>query len=305
MSRIPGIQIEELYAKYDLHPQLMDLYVEGEFDRDFLSNFFAVRGLSTVVSIMTISTVEVPREALVSNSLPTGSNKHLLIALALLFQQRLAKQPLNVSCIVDADQDRLLQKTTTSKHLLYTDYNCMEMYCLNQVALSKFLILTCNLSSEQLTNFSPLAMTVLPTKFCVRALNEELSLGAVTPDFTKGLADRRAFTHFEPQLYVDAFIARNELYRRAGEVKASFERLSANLPSDLRHKSHGHDFVELLFSYAERCGSFMFHDKENAIHKHGGRLLSGVVETADIFTESLFAKIESAINVKGFLWADT
>ena len=302
MVRIPTIELDELYAKYELHPHLMDLYVEGEFDRDFINCFLQHRGLAATVSVITIDEIEIPKETLLENSLPLGSNKNSLIALALLLQRRLSKLSTNVSCIVDTDQDRVLNKVMSVRHLLYTDYSSMEMYCLNDITLKKFINLACNLSDDALPRFGSLASTVLPTKFCLRALNEKLSLMARTPPFSSGLTDARALPSFDQARYISAFIGMNELHQRSEEIRVAFAGLYRDLPTDLRDKSHGHDFVELLFEYATKSGSFMLQDKNNAVPKYGGRLLASMIDVAQVFGEALFAKIEATLKARAFMW---
>lgn len=302
MSRIPGIEIDEIYAKYELHPSLMDIYVEGEFDRDCLNHFLQQRGLSGEISIFTIDRVEVPNDFIAENALKLGSNKHRLIALAKLLSARLRKISTNVSCLIDADLDRLLGNLIEERHLIYTDFTCLEMYCLNDDTIRKFLILTCNLKNENVEEFLQLVAQIVPSQFCIRGVNEKLELAGTTPALEKGLTDKRRLGTFDPVKYVRAFIEVNKMHPKAEEIRASFDELFSKLPNDVRHKCQGHDFVESLFEYIARAGAMKLHNKNTDVMLFGGRLLASVLDSTHVFSEPLFQRIEVATRTKTCLW---
>lgn len=302
MSRIPGVEIDELYAKYELHPSLIDIYVEGEFDRDWLNHFLELRGLSRDISIFTIDGVEVPNEFIAANALKLGSNKHRLIALAKLLSARLRSISTNVSCLIDADLDRLFDNLIEERHLIYTDFTCLEMYCLNDATMRKFLTLACNLKNENVEEFLQIVTQIVPSQFCVRGVNEKLELAAITPALEKGLIDKRRLGTFDSAKYVRAFIEVNKMHPKAEEIKASFDELFAKLPDDVRHKCQGHDFVESLFEYVARAGSMKLQNKGTDVTLFGGRLLASVLDSAHVFSEPLFKRIEVAARTKTCLW---
>lgn len=303
MSRIPGIEIDEIYAKYELHPFLMDIYVEGKFDRDWLNHFLKQRGLSGEISIFTIDGVEVPNDFIADNALKLGSNKHRLIALAKLLSTRLRKNSTNVSCLIDADLDRLLDNFIEERHLIYTDFTCLEMYCVNDDTIRKFLTLACNLKDESVDDFLQLVAKIVPTQFCIRGVNEKLELACTTPALEKGLTDKKRLSTFDPAKYVRAFIEVNEMHPKADEIKACFDKLFSKLPNDIRHKCQGHDFVESLFEYVARAGAMKLHNKNSDVMLFGGRLLASVLDSGHVFSEPVFQRIEVAARTKTFLWA--
>lgn len=303
MARIPGVEIDELYAKYELHPSLFDVYVEGEFDRDFLNHFLYERGLSSDVSVFTAETFEIPNDFLVAENLDLESNKHRLIGLSILLQRELRDSDTNVSCLVDVDLDRVLNKIRITKNLLYTDHVCLEMYCLNDRTLQKFLTLGCNLAPDRYDNFLLLASAILPVQFCLRAINEMLGLNSSVPEFQGGLARKRVFPSFDKNKYIGRYIAIGNLHARSDEIFREFDILFKTLPGDLRDKSHGHDFISLLFEYVSSCGTLQLHDKEKGVMNHGNRLLASALDGALLFADGLFYKIERAARGGVFLWA--
>lgn len=302
MSRVPGVEIDEIYAKYELHPLLMDIYVEGEFDRDWLNHFLHQRGLSGEISIFTIDGVEVPNHFIAENGLKLGSNKHRLLALAKLLSARLRKISTNVSCLIDADLDRLLENLIEERHLIYTDFTCLEMYCLNGETIRKFLKLACNLENENVEEFLQLVAKIVPSQFCIRGVNEKLALAGTTPTLEKGLTDKRRLDTFDTAKYVRAFIDINQMHQRAEEIKTNFDELFEKLPNDVRHKCQGHDFVESLFGYVARAGALKLQNNLDVM-LFGGRLLASVVDSAHVFSEPLFERIEIAARTRTCLWA--
>ena len=55
-------KLQELVALYKLHPELRDVYVEGDSDRSFIEWFIGEKGLNRV-NIYCIETVEIPQDA--------------------------------------------------------------------------------------------------------------------------------------------------------------------------------------------------------------------------------------------------
>lgn len=302
MARIPGIEVDELCAKYKLHPQLIDIYVEGEFDRDFLVSLLASKNLSSQSTVVPIDKVELSQEFLLANKLSPSSNKHKVKGLALILSNCLQGKPANVSCIVDVDHDLLLNRANELRHLLYTDYTCMEMYCLNTLTLTKFFTLTCNLKIEDMNDFLQVAERSLPVLFCLRAVNENLALNSPMTALKSGFTAKRDITSFDKDKYLEAFIHQNNLYNKKPQIVAEFEKLFNKLSADLRFKSQGHDFIELLFEYVWTKGGPKFHSKEEGAQDFGGRILTSTIDAAAIFGEALFARLETAFNKKAMLW---
>jgi len=303
MAGVPRMELEELFAKYSKHPDLLDIYVEGNFDRDLLRFLLDEMGYGVRVSVYTIDSVDVSDGIIASFGLNHGSNKHRLMALA----QSLASQNFpesNVSCFVDADADRLLGKVLFSRHLVYTDYTCMEMYCVNIDCLRKFFVLVCNLSEESLDEFLGLAGLILPVQFALRAASESLELNAAIPPFRSGLGKEKGKGKevFTAGKYLNSYIDREKLHGKKGEVEEKFYALIAELEVDLRHKINGHDFIQLLFEYIAGSGVLKFHGKAEEVEKRGGRILSSSLVAAKVFTEGVFKNLEMAISGDKPMW---
>lgn len=301
MPGVPKIELHEIFYKYQRHPDLLDLYVEGEFDRDVMEQFFREHRISANVTVFTADRVMMPNEVLVEMKLRLESNKHRLVGLAMLLERELANLPSNVTCIVDADQDRVLGAVQSIRHLAYTAHTCAETHCLGTETLHKFLVLSCNMNPGAVDEFLAIANAVLPTLFCLRALNEKLSLAARMPTLARALKTKNRLISFNCDAYINSFVELNKLYPEKAKIKAEFESLFQGLPADLRDKAHGHDFVELLFEYAAVAAKFQLHSKEH-VHDFGGRLLMAAANHAELAADPLNIKLLDAAKGAQVMW---
>jgi hypothetical protein len=289
----PRRELEEILTKYELHPTIFDLYVEGEFDRDFVCQFLENTGLAKAVTVLPIDDIDIPAAALTQFGLGTGSNKSRVIALALLLDARLVGRASNVSCLVDSDEDRILSNLRKTPRLLYTDYTSIEMYLFNHPTLARFLSFMCNLEVASAVDFAAVALTVLPVQFAARVVNQRLALKTAVPAFTSGLSKKTDFASFNSTKYINAFIQQIPADRRKNNVAQAVEDTLAGLPRDIRHKSHGHDFLQLLFSYSWDSGGIKLQSKDEDVIKFGGRILSMALQFKELSVEALFERIQS------------
>lgn len=291
MVAIPRQELDELVTKYELHPDLFDVYVEGAFDRDFVSTYLSAVGLGSDASVYSIEGVEVPSELLVSLGLPLGSNKYRVIGLSAFLHEQLEGRATRLMCLVDADLDRILAKLCTHHHLRYTDYCCMEMYALNLKTLKHFVHLTCALAESDATAFLRIASTILPVQFAVRVTIDALDLGVTSPPFTSGLVDKRDLGTFSAEKYFGAFVLTAHLTRRSQEVRALFDDIRPLVDKDLRQSANGHDFISLLFEFIWLRGGLRLRNKTEDVFRYGGRLLLSGVDFSQLSEEPLFAAL--------------
>jgi hypothetical protein len=302
LAELPRRELDELFTRYEMHPFLFDLFVEGEFDRDFVVDYLENKGQAAAVSVLPIDDVELPSDILTRLGLTAGSNKSRLMALAILLDQRLGDKITNVTCLVDADTDRFLSKLRDSRRLVYTDFTCLEMYLLTHQTLRKFLSFVCKLHATKVDDFLKLAYSVLPAQFAVRVVNESLDLNIAPPLFTSGLRKKSDIHSFERKLYLDAFVQKGRLSKRRSEIEEFFEAVLDALPGEIRHTSQGHDFLQLLFDFAWKNDGIKLHSKDEDVLKFGGRLVAAGIARAQIANERLWARIDSAATGKTFMY---
>src|SRR5271166_1542994 len=128
--------IGELVARYRFHPELRDLFVEGDRDvslfRWFLSN---LPGKKAVV--YHINTIGITRGASQAVGISTEGNKGRVLTLAMTLDKELPLECRSVYCCVDKDFHEFGFALPECRYLVYTGYACMECYALNPNPLSK------------------------------------------------------------------------------------------------------------------------------------------------------------------------
>lgn len=294
MSSIPRREIGELFAKYDFHANIFDIYVEGDFDFDFF-NFFLEESFIKNVSIFHINDIQVGSAIVEENGFNIGSNKSRVLTLARLLDLRYGSRPTNITCIVDADCDRILGKDHDLHHVLMTDYSCLESYLLAPPTLRRFLTFACQLTDKSPNEFSSLARAILPAQFALRAVVEQLKINQSIIKFESGLINKKDLFSFCSKKYIDAYISRYALQSRKLEILETFNRTLGSLPEDIRHSTQGHDFISLLFEYLWSNNALKLHDKTESMQRFGGRLVAIACRLPDLVIEPLFSKItESA-----------
>lgn len=295
MHDIPRQSIDEIIAKYELHPDLIDVYVEGVFDRDFIFEFLDTTGTRGDVSVYAIDDIEVPSDLVTAAGLGHGSNRNRVLTLAKALETRLAAMNRNIICLVDADMDRLFGELRSWMYLCHTDYTCMEMYSLNDSSLKRFLHFTCNLGEGTATDFLNIAAAILPAQFSLRGAIEALGLNVPIPSFNSGLLVKRDLTTFSSQRYIDFFLRTNSIFDRSEEVNTLLTDLKSKLDDDIRHKANGHDFVELLFEFSWLRGGVKLHSKDADVQKFGSRMIASGVDFSALATEPLFASLRRPV----------
>lgn len=163
--------LEELVMRYRLHPDLCDIYVEGESDRRLVQWFLQANKNAAIV--YGISDIDVPAQVLLDGGL-RDNNRARVIFLARHLESMLGVQ-VRVVCIADADYDHFLEITHTEALLLITDYTSIEMYCFDagrvQKALHLFGCKTGRSGGEVMATITPL----LKKMFFIRVVNQLLA----------------------------------------------------------------------------------------------------------------------------------
>src|SRR4029078_13326996 len=108
--------VNDLITRYELEPGLRDIYVEGDFDRDLISECLRKKGADGV-AVYAIDTVEILDSTLLSFGLTRG-NKPETIALAKILS-RLSDR-VRYYCIVDRDLDHWFGDLERVRGLLWT-----------------------------------------------------------------------------------------------------------------------------------------------------------------------------------------
>lgn len=277
--------VEELIARYELHPDLRDIYVEGEFDAFLLRWFFSDSDIQDVC-VYEIGTVEITSE-LLSFAQSENNNKGRVIALAKKLEQVLGTQSQQVTLIIDKDFDYLLQYNPSTEILLVTDYACMEMYLFNQWHLEKFWTLVLQETILSIPQLLKQMATILQELYLLRFSNVKKSLGFEWMSFARccELATSGEVT-FNKDEFITKYLHKNQAIARKEEILAFIELYREQLSSDCRMNANGHDFFELLEWLSKKLKPRCFRNTE-AFH----RAFLGCLEVSRIREEPLFSKL--------------
>lgn len=307
MAAVQKNVLSTLVTRYKLHPEFLDIYVEGKFDKEFLEYVIERANLQHDVKVYEISTVDVPNELIETlnknnfeNWLKFKSNKHRIIALSCELSEKLSKG--NVFGLIDADCDRVLKNIFEIRHLKYTFPTCMEAYFLSSKMLKSFITFQCKLSEEKVQDFLKIANLILPVIFTMRAVNEQQKLNSAVISYTTATNKKGELSSFNKNKYIESYISTYKLQQKKEIIENSFANIFNSLELDVSDKCNGHDFVDLLFAYIKEEGSMKFQGQEINVLEHGNRLLTSTVNASDFMNFDPFVLIDNAIKNKNLIW---
>lgn len=236
-------KIPELSARYKLEPSLRDVFVEGRTDRSFFQWYLLKSGF-TDVKVVLIDSVEIPSETLRDLGLTSG-NKQRLIALASEFNRSLGGTAFQPTCIVDADEDRILSKTISIPQLLWTDYSCVEAYLFNEGHFSKFYHMVLRLDAVD-SNLLISYGKILSELFLIRAALRECAIPAAWITFVDCCNRTETLITFDKDAFIKRLLNASNQLSAETILHRTIESLRKLLTSDVRHSMNGHDLLELL-----------------------------------------------------------
>ncbi|MEH2461249.1 hypothetical protein [Nostoc sp.] len=242
--------LDELVERYELEPDLCDIYVEGKTDKLLIEWFLDQKEHQGFV-VYEIDTVEIPARLLFEQGLK-DNNRSRVIALALYIQDKLSKTPLYLTCIADKDFDLLFGKEYQCDLLLFTDYSCLEMYLFNEVVLDKYLRLGLRLSQPRAREVLNQVSRVLEDLFLIRATNEALELNMRWLEKFGdccNLNKKNNQIQFDFTTFINKYLNSNRNHSQESIFRIKLEELRAKELIEIRYKIHGHDFTELLCWY--------------------------------------------------------
>ena len=287
--------IQELLQKYKRYSSLCDIYVEGEKDRKLLQLFFDNIGVHPI--IYTINTVEIPQSIVNDLGIELrviNNNKNKNIALAKYINSNLTPENTNqIRCIVDRDFDFFLDLHVvfTCPLLLYTDYNCIEMYAFNEKCLRKFLELTLPSFPEPANKVLPKLEQILQNIFLIRLCNETLGIQPSWANFIDHCDCTHHEISFNRDLFLDKFFQLNRLPK---EIQQNFhsilQQLEEKRDRDPRHQIYKDDCRRLFIKYLRKCGNISDFNKNSELFP-----LMGCIELEDLKQEGLFINLTNWI----------
>lgn len=233
--------VPELLARYELEPQLADVFVEGTFDREVLANAPILTPAG--YAFYEIDAVDVPREVLEKHRLSSG-NKQRVIALA----RELASLPgdVKVLCLVDRDLDHWFGPLESTRGLRWTMFCSLELHFLTPEIIRDLLVTTGRIRVKRFDAFVDSLIAVLRDLYALRLTDRQCAMEMKWVALRKYLSRDGDVVRFDLDNYRIALLTTNRNASRRNEFDDVVSSWMGRLTCDIRLCSRGHDFQTLL-----------------------------------------------------------
>lgn len=242
MSDIPRRTIDDLVARYELEPELHDIIVEGQIDREIITRSLSSIGQSSRI-VYEIDTIDVPDEKLTQHGFSTG-NKQRVIVLA----HETAHLPDNCEfrCLVDRDLDHWLGTMTQIKRLLWTDYCALEHYFFSDELLQDILFTTAKCKIKNWVDYIESMIVALRSLYILRLADQELGLNLSWLPIGTCLSLKKDLVHFDTSEYATRLLNKNSKSNALTDFTICIKKWNKKVIGDHRLHTHGHDFVKMI-----------------------------------------------------------
>jgi hypothetical protein len=240
-SKIPRKKIPELQTRYDLEPDLEDVYLEGSYDKEIFDSIFRSE-VGAFRPCYSIDDIEVDTFVLSKHNLTSG-NRQRVIALA--SELNLPKTT-PVRFLVDRDFEQWLPSLPARNGLVTTKYTDAEVVFLTEGFVHSILVDAAKAKIQAWDEYFAAMKDCLRQLYCFR-----LELAARKVDFP--LIDFRKCLNIGdglPVLDIKSFVTRS-LSKSQTEIKIDpileiISTQTANLYEEPHQMvARGHDFLAL------------------------------------------------------------
>jgi hypothetical protein len=233
--------IPELLARYELEPELRDVFVEGQFDRDVYVSHFV--NDTDGRAFYQIDSVEVPASLVVSHGMSTGNKQR---AVVLSRELQVLPKSAKVFCLVDRDLDHWFASISNSDRLRWSIYCSIEGHFVNTSAIRDVLLVTSRAAINDLGVFESSLFSVLVNMYALRAAAHELSLSLRWLGLRRYLSSRASEIRFNVERYTAALLNANSATGERERFSSASMRWRTRLSGDVRFACRGHDFTEIM-----------------------------------------------------------
>lgn len=242
--------IDELVARYELEPDLADVFVEGPSDRTLIEWVAEEAGISGVAAYE-IDTVDVPRTLLTALKLE-NNNRGRVIGLVQELDRRASTTFFNrVAGLVDGDLDYFDGSVPHSRLLMVTDFTATELYLFSVPAIHKLLRLVLARPSVNAQKVLNAITPILVELFIVRVAARRLGIPLGLVGFEGVCTVKSSGVVFDRSEYIARFIRRAGYSSSHLAFVAEVARLHTVAPTERRHVVHGKDFLRVLRWYCK------------------------------------------------------
>lgn len=242
MSADPQWTVDDLVTRYDLEPDLRDVFVEGCFDQDVLQACFKSAGDYQRVCYP-IDSVAVPNTVLKRYDLTEG-NKQRVMALAL----ELNAEVENASCIclVDSDLDLWINSELTAQYLVRTKYTSLDLYFFSEELLKRLLITSGKAKITDWASFFESFASMLKDLYALRLADKELGFCLKWTSWAKCLEKKSTTVELNVTEYSNRLLLANSHGKDVEKFTKCFRVWREKLTIDPRLCIRGHDFIEAI-----------------------------------------------------------
>lgn len=240
--------VAELVVRYELEPQLTDIYVEGPSDAALISWF--LKRHSRRWRVYSIQTVDVPTNLVRELGLDDGERGRILALSTVLERELRDVVGIRPLFIADRDLDYVLGSTRPVSTLcLLTDFTSMELYGYDEGVLEKLLAVFLRVRGITAREVMEALRPALVELFLIRAALYQGQTGiGIIDGFTNCCTHRAGVVALDTKELVRRSINASRVSTRpmAETVLVVANQLKRKLPPDTRLAIHGHDFTRLL-----------------------------------------------------------
>lgn len=241
MSQDNKWSIQELLVRYELEPDLADVFVEGSFDKEVLSHSAASRGHRQ--TFYEVDSVDVPSAILNEYGLTSG-NKQRAIALS----RKLAQLPASakVVCLVDRDLDHWFDELNATQRLKWTTFCSLESHFLTKEIIKDIAITAGRAKIGNFDQYAGSLLVALRQLYALRLADRQLQLNLSWVALRKYLARSDDAIYFDRVKYIFALMMNNSRGQWKERFEAATNEWINRLTCDIRLSSRGHDYTALL-----------------------------------------------------------
>ena len=250
MDDVINRTLEELIVRYELHPELCDIYVESDSDEGLITWYLQQKERYSA-SVYSIDVVNIPADVVVGHGLEHPSRRSDVIALALELTSQ-CPADIHVTCIADCDFECFTGIKKESIILLYTDYTSMEMYAYDPTVVDKFLRIVAPRFKATGTEVLERIQGTLQSLFALRIANQELMYGLAWVKIEKCITLKTGVIAFNVDEYSQRYLNTRGKRKHIGAFMAKLAEVQSRLVPDIRSRIRGHDFIDLLTWYLSK-----------------------------------------------------
>lgn len=263
MTEIPRRSIEDLAVRYALEPDLQDIFVEGYFDQEIISNFISKSRNRNRIAYV-IDGVDISNEVVERHGFTLG-NKQRVIALARELQHLPSK--CSFCFLVDKDLDHWFGPLETTHRLKWTEYCSLELYFWSESFLKDIFIKMAKCKIDNWDVFYQSLIDTLQFKYLLRLADHELKYHIKWISLSKYIKINNNSILFNHDDYIDRVLQQNSKYQFKNSFIESISKWRNKLVADNRMQIHGHDFIEIIALTIIKCNGVKHFANEEALYR--------------------------------------